>query len=72
VSTFKKSVIKDTAMEFKHHLPANLHNLIFFAEPEMMNETGDQSDENSFGVGAVMPHDMPEFVFLVDTELYGV
>jgi len=59
-------------MKFKLNLSANLHHLIFFAEPKMMNETSDQSDENSFGVGAVMPHDMPEFVFLADAESYGV
>ncbi len=59
-------------MEFKQNLPANLHNLIFFAEPKFINETGDQSDENSFGVGAVMPHDMPEFIFLADAGSYGV
>lgn len=59
-------------MEFKHRLAANLHHLIIFAEPKMMNEAGDQLDENSLGVGAVMPHDMPEFIFLADAEAYGV
>jgi len=59
-------------MELKLNLSANLHNLIYFAELEMMNQTDDQSDESNFGVGAIMPHDMPEFILLADAASYGV
>jgi hypothetical protein len=59
-------------MEFKHHLQASLHNLIYFAESEMTGDVGDQSNEDNFGVGAVMPQDMPENMFLAETESYGV
>jgi hypothetical protein len=59
-------------MELKHHLQANLHHLIHFAEPEMTGDVDDQSNEDNFGVGAVMPQDMPEHMFLAETESYGV
>jgi hypothetical protein len=59
-------------MEFNPHLQANLHNLIYFVEPEMTRDMDDQSNENNFGVGAVMPQDMPEYMFLAETESYGV
>lgn len=59
-------------MEFNHHLPANLHNLIYFAEPEVTGEADDQSNEDNFGVGALMPQDMPGYMILTETESYGV
>jgi hypothetical protein len=59
-------------MEFKHHLQANLHNLIYFAELEIAGDVDDQSNEDNFGVGAVMPQDMPEYMFLAEPESYGV
>ena len=59
-------------MEFNYHLHANLHNLIYFAELEMSGDADDQSNEDNFGVGAVMPQDMPEHMFLTETESYGI
>jgi hypothetical protein len=59
-------------MEFNSHLQANLHNLIYFAKPEMSGDADDQSNEDNFGVGAVMPQDMPEYMILADTESYGI
>jgi hypothetical protein len=59
-------------MEFKHHSPANLHHLQYLAEPEMTSDIDDEYNEDSFGVGAVMPQDMPEYMILADTESYGI
>ncbi|MEQ1599986.1 MAG: hypothetical protein ABL880_11550 [Methylotenera sp.] len=59
-------------MELMHHLQDNLHNLIYFVEREMTGDVDDQSNEDNFGVGAVMPQDMPEHMFLTETESYGI
>jgi hypothetical protein len=60
------------ALEFNHHLEANLHHLIYLAESKMTGDVGDQSNEDNFGVGAVMPQDMPVHMFLTETESYGI
>lgn len=60
-------------MKFNPNLPANLHNLIFFAGLDSEDDFDiDEFDIDTYGVGAVMPQDMPDFTFLADTESYGV
>jgi|GEM_PF-6767722 hypothetical protein len=59
-------------MKLNDYLSANLHNLIFFAESGNEDDSTDQSNIDTLGVGAVMPQDVPELTFLADTELYGI
>ncbi len=59
-------------MKFSHQLQANLHHLTHLAKPEMTDDVDNQSNEDYFGVGAMMPQDMPEYMFLAETESYGV
>jgi hypothetical protein len=51
-------------MNLNHHL----HDYFFTSEPYLAE---DVYDEDAYGVGAVMPQDMPEFTFLTEAELYG-
>jgi hypothetical protein len=57
-------------MKFNHHLPENLHNLIYFAALEEPED--DESNMDNFGVGAMMPQDMSDFTILAEPESYGV
>jgi hypothetical protein len=56
-------------MELNYHFTKNLQNLL-------LNFIGTNSNEedniDGFGVGAIMPQDMPEKILLTNTESYGV
>jgi hypothetical protein len=53
-------------MKFDPHMHANL---MYFVGVESVE---DDYDEDSLGVGAMMPQDMPEYKYLAETEAYGI
>lgn len=54
-------------MKFNFHFTESLQSLF------LSYITSKQQDEvDCFGVGAMMPQDMPEAILLNNTELYGV
>lgn len=63
---------KDTAMKFNYYLLANLHDFISAVDAVCTDGFVDEFNIDSFGVGAVMPQDMPIMSHLTDTESYGV
>ncbi len=56
-------------MEFKYHFTENLQNLLLNF---IGTNNNDEDNIDGFGVGAMMPQDMPEGILLTNTELYGV
>jgi hypothetical protein len=56
-------------MELKYHFTDNLQNLLSNFVDAHNNE---EDNIDGFGVGAMMPQDMPEGILLTNTELYGV
>jgi hypothetical protein len=68
----KTTTNKDAAMKFNYYLLANLHNFISAVDVPSKDGFVDDFNIDSFGVGAVMPQDMPTMSHLTDTESYGV
>lgn len=55
-------------MKLKPHRHADL---LFLAELENA-DAKDQYAEDSLGVGAMMPYEISDFMFLAETESYGI
>jgi hypothetical protein len=58
-------------MEFNYDLQANLHHLIYSFAPENA-DAEDQFNEDCLGVGAMMPQELPESMFLAEPDSYGI
>ncbi len=63
------NMIEDTKMNLMNDFTDNVQNvLISLNSKKSISEV----DVESYGVGAIMPHDMPDEILLNNTALYGV
>ncbi len=62
-------MIKDAAMELMNDFTDSVQNLLINLNSK---KSISEVDIESYGVGAMMPQDMPDEIMLNNTALYGV
>jgi len=59
-------------MKLNNYLLAGLHGFVSPNEASNADDTADECDIDTFGVGAMMPQELLGATFLADTKSYGI